>query len=565
MYEPRVVKRSRTGFLVDIARLWCILGCLLAPDVFSQEIPNSPEKKKYQIQIEDEIERGVESGDNREKDTEDIVISGEDEMLIRTAKSDTSIIPPTDASSVRWIQDTSRLDKDGKGRVKRNEKNGDIVFGYGMYNNSFLKFDMAKSDLFGLYKIRYIRDNIASEGFGGNSILNSEKSSDELDLTVGSRVSPRYLLMVKARYFGDTLGFQDNPSFTGLTRKWGGLTIQNNIKPDNQQSLNIDARGDYVHSTYAPGNRPGVDPLYLDGGLMLNWTYIFQSKISVETNIGYDFLSMTDIAARASQASTANGELLFHFPLARAWPAKNIPWQLDLTIGGGGFYKDNIRVQPTAKVYLDSKFSAWNSRLGAEKNLENLSIDQAHLSGYYEKPLFYSHPNSLWDFFWDNSFSIGNQNVVKAKAGYRKYEFYQNPRLDTDLLYSRVFAAYGEMYARLNWEYSFSGNFLLDTSLEANSDRKAVNMRPWISFLVVLGYDSERLDAAISLKAVGPRKLDVVSLKEYYLLGASVKYWFTPSFSLMAGGENILNQKYTEYYPYLNSGIKIFAGCYVKI
>ncbi|MDH4262470.1 MAG: hypothetical protein OEV78_05420 [Spirochaetia bacterium] len=545
--------------------LWISQLFIFSPNAFAQEAANKSDKQKFQIQIEDELEKGIESSDDKDKETEDIIISGQDEQLIRIPKSDTSFISPTNPSSIRWLNDKDQLDKDGKTKKKNNEKSGDIVLAYGMYDNSYLNLKFAKSDKFGLYQLRYIRDDIVSEGYNGIRIINSGKSSDDVNVTVGSRILPRYLLMVNAKYIGDNVGFQNNASFSGMTEKWGSFIFQNNIKPDDKQVLNIDLTGNYLQSNYIGLSLPESKPLYFNSGINANWIYIFQNKISIETNAGYDYTYLNDIDKKKSMASSIKGELLFHFPLVRTRISKSFPWQLDLTAGGGGFYKDLIKIQPIAKVYIDSKLDIWNSRLGFEKSLENLKIEESYLAAYYEKPVFYQLPLNYWHGFWDNSFLINSENTLKLKSGYKQYEVYYNPRLDSNYLYYQVPIAYKEIYGHFSWEYSFFRSFLLETSFELNFGLNAVNMRPVVSFLAVLNYNTEKFDAAISFKAVGKRNLDNIVLSDYYLTGLSLKYWLTPSFSLMASGENLLNQKYTEYYPYQNSGIKIFAGCYIKI
>jgi hypothetical protein len=569
MLKLRLTKKLFPDIPATIVNLFVILPAvysMLSTGAFAQEDSgNKPDKQKFQIQIEDEIEKGSESANDKEKESEDIVISGEDEQLIRTTKSDTSFIPPTDPSSIRWINDKSQLDKEGKVKKKVGEKSGDIVLAYGMYDNTYLNLKFAKSDKFGLYQLKYTRDNVVSEGYNGTRITNSAKSVDDVNVSVGSRILPRYLMMVNAKYLGDSVGFQDNASYRSLTRKWGNLTVQNNFKPDDKQVFNLDLNGNFLQSKYEALVLPESNPLHFNFGINANWTYIFQNKISVETNASYDFLSLKDIDLNQSRASTITGELLFHFPLARAWPAKNIPWQLDLTAGGGGFYKDTLKVQPTAKVYLDSKLNIWNSRLGAEKTLENLKIEESQLTNYYEKPFFYQPPLNYWHGFWDNGFLINSEHALKVKTGYKQYGVYFNPVLDANSLYYRVPIAYQEIYGQGSWEFLLLKSFLLETSLEINDALNAVNMRPGVSLLIVLNYDTERIGAALSVKVVGQRELENIIIKEHYLVGLNIKFWLTPSFALMASGENLLNQQYSEYYPYQTSGIKIFAGCYIKI
>ena len=572
MMKSIPIKEMFSKFLTPRPEFFIIPVLCISTVIFSQEIKDSTsdkksDKQKFQIQIEDELEEGSKSANDKSKETEDIVITGEDEQLIRTSKSDTSFISPTDPSSIRWMDDRSLLDKDGKVKQKGNEKSGDFIPAYGMYDSSFLNLKIAKSDKFGLYQLRYIRDNIVSEGFNGARIANSAKSSDDVKVTVGSRILPNYLMMFNARYQGDNVGYQSNIFYRDLFRRWGNFSLQNSIKPEDKQMIHLDVNANYLQSKYGALTLPESDTLYLNAGLSAQWTYIFEDKVSIEANGVYDFQQLKDIDRVENKASTIQTKFLFHIPLVKNYVgnSKSLPWQLDITAGGGSFSKDGLRIEPTGSAFIDSKLDFWNLRLGAEKVLENLKMEESHLSSYFEKAVYYQKPLNYWHIFTDNSFLINKENAVKAIAGYKQYDRYYNLVLDSQVLYYRVPETYKEIYGRINWEFSFLRSFLLETSIDINGALSSVNMRPFFSFLIVLNYDTERFDAALSFKAVGQRKLDSISLNDYYLLGVNLKFWLNPSFALMASAENILNQKYMEYYPYQTSGIKIFAGCYIKI
>lgn len=539
------------------------LGNLLSQEAAGKK----PEKPKFQIQIEDELEEAGKSSNEENKKTEEIVITGEDEQLIRTFKSDTSFISPTDASSMRWIDDKSLIDKDGKNKIKNNEKNGDFVSEYGMYDNFLFNGKITKSDRFGLYQLLYSRNNLVSEGINGNRVNNSAKTIDDLNVNIGVRLLPQYFMMFNAKYKGDSEGLQENTSYQNILRRWAGFTLKNNIKPDNKQMINVDLYGNYLQPRYGALALPEAVALYLDTGIQANWIYIFENKISIETIAAVNFLSLKDIDQVLNKASTVKAQVLFHFPIVRANPGsgKNRPWQLDLTAGGGGFYKDTLKIEPVASVYIDSKFDIWKFRLGGEKVIENLKMEESHLQGYQEKPLFYQMPLNYWHFYMANGFTINKENAVLVRAGYKQYDVYYNPVIDSNMLYYRTPIAYKEIYGRINWEFQFLRNFLLETSIDLNIGLNAVNMRPLAAFLVILNYDTEKFSAALSLKAASTRKIDSITLKDYYLVGLNLKYWLTPSFAIIARGENLLNQQYMEYYPYQTSGIKIFAGCYLKI
>ncbi|MDH4200498.1 MAG: hypothetical protein OEV66_08980 [Spirochaetia bacterium] len=547
-------------------RLFLFFFGLVYSNIFSQNSgPIGPEQK-FQIQIEDEMEEGVTSSSDK-KEGQEIIVSGQDEQLIRTQKSDTTFISPTDASSIRWIDDKSQLDKDGKSHQKSSEKSGDIVPAYGSYNNFLLNLNIVKSDKFGLYQLKYLHDNSIAEGFNGKELSNSEKSLDSLKIALGQRILPFYTIYFEANYEGDTIGFQKNPDYSGLLRRWGGFNIQNQFKQGNQQVLNIDLTGNYLQSKFKAQALPESNPLYLNGSGNLQWMYIFNNKISIEATAGYDYLFLKDINLSENQASTVNSELFFSFPLTRTFlgPSKNIPWQLDLKIGGGGFYKDGVKIQPVATAWLDSKFSFWNSRIQVEKAIQNFVTDSSRLHDYYESPVYYQLPQSYWNYFWENAFTFNKESSLKIRTGYKQFVVYYNPQIGSNFLYTNSPATYNEMYARLMWEYSFIRSLLLETALDINYSPIRMNMIPVYSFLVVLNYDTERLDAAISVRAVGQRNLNSISLPDYFLVGANVKYWISPSFAIMASVENLLNQNYIQFYPYPESGIKIFAGCYIKL
>ena len=540
------------------------LLCLASSVVlFAQNQP--VEKQKLQIEIEDELE---EAGTTKktEKETEDIVVSGEDEQLIRTFKSDTTFVSPSDASAMRWLKDKNTLDKDGKKKHKTSEKNGIIIPAYGMYDNSFINLQIAKSDKFGLYQLKYARENVVSEGYNEKLIDNSARSSDNVNVVVGSRILPNYLMMFDARYQGDNTGFQENPVFRSMFRRWANFSLQNNIKPDNKQVLNIDMKGNYLQSKYESTGLPDTTALYLDGALNAHWAYMFDNKITLEAKTGFDYASLTDIDQIQSMGASLSGELGAYFPIIKTFlgARKNIPWQLNINAGGGGFYKDTSTAQPTAHLSIDSKLDFWKSKLGGEKTVENFKTETAHLSSYYEKPVYYKDPLDFWHIFWDNGFQINDENTLKVKAGYKDYSVYFNPVMDSHNFYYRTPVTYSEIYGNFNWEFSFLTSFLLETALEINYGLTQVNMKPSIAFLVVLNYNTERIDAALSFRGIGQRQLDSISIKDYYLLGFDFRFWLNPTFALMAMGENLLNQDYMVYYPYRTSGIKLFAGCYIK-
>lgn len=528
---------------------------------------SDPDKDKFQIQIEDELEDGGTASQDNEKQGEEIIVSGIDEQLIRTHKADTTFISPTDATSMRWVNEKSEIRKDGKKVSKGNEKSGNILAAYGIYDTSFFNLDFTKSDKFGLYRIKYTHENAIAEGFNGAEISNSASSNDELDMSVGGRILPIYTLFFEAKYKGDNVGFQSNPDYRDIFRRWANFRLSNQFKPGNKQLLNLNLNGNYLQSKYGALAFPEANILSLGSTIDLQWIYVFDSKISIEADAAYDYLFLKDMDKKDNHASSVNGGVFLHFPLVRTklGPSKSVAWQLDLTLGGGGFYKENITPAPTGTAFIDSRLGIWHSRISAEKSYGNLGVEDSLLKSYFEKPLYYAPPQSYANYYWENGFVFNNDNAIKLRLGYRQYDVYYSPKVGSDQLYYQASSTYEESYGRFLWEFSFLHNFLLETAVDINIGSSVVNMRPLYSFLVSLSYETRKLDFAVSLRSVGSRQLDGITLSDYYLLNFSLKLWISPSFAFTGYVENILNQKYMDYYPYQNSGIKLFAGFYVKI
>lgn len=526
----------------------------------------SSKDSKFQIKIEEEIEEGIRvSGEEKEK--ENIIVSGEDEKLIRTFKDDTTFVSPTDESAVKWLEDKQILNKDGKTSVKETEKNGEILAAYGLYDNSLLFVNLVKSDKFGLYRLQYLRNDTPAESYNDSAIDNSNKSMDNVNISIGSRLSPFYTLMFNTRYQGVTFGLQDNSVYTEAVRRWGYLSFKNQIKPDSKQYLNADIYADYVDSGYTDLSGLEDNISYVNTGGDIQWVFIFDNKMSFEALGHYDYLHIDNISSNENQASTINFMGLFHWPIVKTFtgPSKGTSWQLNFAIGAGGYYREGIEVAPTGQAYIENRLGMWYSRLSGEKKLKYPDLRDPVYFSYFTRYEFYDTPEDYWDIFWENSLTISKDHLVRLKTGYKIYEKYFNPVLSDDDLYTFLPESYEEFFVKAGWEFVFLKNFLIEASANINYGITEVNMKPLYEFIFSIGYDSERFDGGISLKGVGRKKLDLETIGDYYILDANFKYWINPTFSLVLRGENLLNQKYIEYYPYLNSGIKIFLGCYIKI
>ena len=550
----------RLGFHLKLFFLLLVI----APALFSQEGSSGT---KGDILIEEELEEEFKTLEE-EKDVADdeIIVSGEDELLIRTQKSESDIVIPTDIDSLRWRDSREFLTKKGKQEGKGKKTSVGSGFYYGLYRNFRFHLDASNNSKYGLFRILYNRESLAGVGNDGVSTLpESFFESDRFLFSGDIRFSDTYTMGLGGDFHSYNTGLQQQSSYSELDKLAGGLFWRHHLTLSEEQTLFLGLSGNFIESRL---HKPSAFDLFntFDLGLDARWRYIFPERISLEAKAAYRYQNTTLAGGSLQENHLVDASVVALWPLLLTrMPENQVTIQLDLVTGVLLFFDPLYGWFPGPEVGLDFRLGGWDSRLRLAREAGIPDVREYHMEPKYQKMQHFSAARDAWLLTWKNRVEISPEDHLKLDGGYYEITNDYDFTRDADGLYSLspVFNRYG--YVEAGYERTLIEGLYAEVALRYVSYLGSINLRSPLVLIGALRYESTRIDASLQYLYEGERTLDGAGISPYHNLGFRFLYRINPKVAIYINGENLLNQIFTLYPSYREQGANVLAGIKIKL
>lgn len=522
---------------------------------------------KSEILIEEELEQEFKTLEEEADAADDeIIVLGEDELLIRTKKSETDIVVPTDIDSLRWRDSREFLVKKGKQEGRGKKSSVGAGFAYGLYRNFRFYLDASNNSKYGLFRILYNRESLAGVGNDGATLLpESSFETDRFLFSGNIRFSESYTMGLSADFHRYGAGLQQNSSYQSLEKLTSGLTWNHNFNFGQEQTLLVGFFGHFMESQLY--NTLGYDLSdYFDLGLQTQWKYISPERIRIEVKAGYAYRN-SELAGGALQENhLLDASALVHWPLLLSRIKESqTPLQLDLVTGALLFFDPLYGWFPGPVFGLNFRVGGFDSRLRIARESGIPEAGEYHIEPTYQKMQHFSTARDAWYATWKNRLELSEQDHLKLDGGYYEiandYDFIR----DADGLYllESIYNRY--WYVEPGYERALFEGLYVDLALRYVSYLDPVNLRSPLVWMAALRYESTRVDVTLEYFYEGERTLEGVAISPYHNLGFRFLYRINPKAALYINGENLLNQVYSLYPSYQEQGVNVLGGIKITL
>ena len=532
---------------------------------FSPPVTAQSGAGKEDVLIEDELEEEFKTLDDEENSDNEIVVKGEDELLIRTQKSESDIVIPVDIDSLRWRDSREFLNQQGKDSERGRQTSVGAGFYYGLYNNFRFHVDASNQSKYGLFRILYNRESLAGVGSDGSTTLStSSYESDRFFFSGDIKLSDSYVMGLGASFHTYNSGLQGQSSYSEFDKLAGGLRWNNHFNLGEEQTLLLALSGNYIEGGQGTQVSGGFG--YFDFGARAKWQYIFPSRVSLEARAGYTYANTSALSASLQENHLVDVAVTAIWPLLLVKPGEGkLAMTIDLITGANLFYDPLYGWYPGPVAGLDLRLAGWDSRLRFRREAGIPDVREYHIEQRYQKLQNFSTARDAWSVTWKNRVEISPSDHLRIDGGFFDVTNEFELTLDGDGLYSLspIYSQYG--YIEPGYERVLFKGLYLEAALRYVLYNESVNLRSPLAIIGALRYESIRFDASLQYFFEGERALDTTLVEPYHNLGFQLVYRFNPKAAIYINGENLLNQSYSLYPPYREQGLNILGGIKINL
>ncbi len=527
---------------------------------FSTALIEAQDKKT--IDLESELEDEDENKKEGNIEDKEIIIEGTDEKLLPSKKKKTDDIVPENQADAEWQKDADQIVRKEKRGAKTVEKQAQIKAEYGTYNSLGVDIYITKRDKHGIYLLDYSRSKADAQGFGENLVGNSEYTVDDLKLLTGFKLSPEHKFLVQAVYQDNLYGLQSNSAYTQQFKRGGLGELSYQFRPSEFQKIDLTLQAQYIGSDLEIQNGSDPGAVFFRTAGDAKWQYIWGKRNAFNIQTGFWYAETELYENNFKQLyHVGNLDLWFVFPLFRTVTGpQKVPWQVDLTIGTHIFYGRQFEPIIGPLFTLDSFYGAWHSQLDIRRQGQVPDYVQTVLQNTYFKPVYYQAAEDKWQASWSNQVKISKAMSLKLQNGFRYYDVFYNPRLDTDELYTFEKKLFRIVFNKLGFEHTITDSLYYEVGIEADYHVDKVNLKHPVGAYFEGHFVPNNWDFSLSLRYISVRDSDEKLLDDFTLLNASIERKLNKTIGLFIRGENLFNESYQLAPPYLTSGLKAYAG-----